>query len=492
MLHKQAQPSSDDRNQGAGMTRHARVVILGAGTAGLTALKEAQRYTDDIILVNAGPYGTTCARVGCMPSKALLEAAHAYGRRAWLKDIGIGGTDSLTADLPAVMSHVRELRDGFIAGPIRLAKSLGERSIHGQPTFLDPQTIEINGERIRADCVVIATGTRPVMPAAWRSFGTRVVSSDEVFELKVIGRRLAVVGLGPIGVELGQAFAQLGCEVHGFTSGSRVAGLHDSEINASLVGVLEQQMSVTTGAEASLHESGGHIVVEGGSHRAEVDWVLASLGRRPNLEGLALENLGVDLDSRGMPAFDAATLQISDLPVFIAGDVNGQRPILHEAADEGRIAAYHALHPDAECLSRRVPLGIVFTEPGVGFAGQTAQDLADSKHEFVTGSAGFDKQGRALTAGRNAGLLKVYADARDGRVLGAEMVAPDAEHLIHLLAWSIQQGLTLDQMLQMPFYHPTVEEGLRSALQAARRELGTRRSLPDLPLCHERADWALG
>ena len=474
------------------MTRHARMVILGAGTAGLTTLKEAQRYTDDIILINAGPYGTTCARVGCMPSKALIEAAHAFGRHTWLGEIGIDGTDSLSVDLSAVMAHVRELRDRFIAGPIRLASSLGERNIHGQPKFLDPQTIEINGERIEADCVVIATGTRPVMPAAWRSFGTRVVTSDQVFEQKVIGQRVGVIGLGPLGVELGQAFAQLGCEVHGFTSGPHVAGLHDSEINASLVRVLEQQMSVTTGVKASLHESGEYIVVEGGSHRVEVDWVLASLGRRPNLEGLGLENLGVNLDDRGMPAFDAATLRVSDLPVFIAGDVNGQRPILHEAADEGRIAAYHALHPDAECLSRRIPLSIVFTEPGAGFAGQTEKDLVDSEREFVTGSAAFDKQGRALTAGRNAGLLKVYVDAHDGLLLGAEMVAPEAEHLVHLLAWSIQQGLTLDQILQMPFYHPTVEEGLRTALQAARRELGTRRSLPDLPLCHERADWALG
>ncbi len=474
------------------MTRHAKMVILGAGTAGLTALKEAQRYTDDIILVNAGPYGTTCARVGCMPSKALLEVAHALGRRRWLADVGVGGTDALTVDLPAVMAHVRALRDRFIAGPIKLAKSLDECSIHGQARFLDAQTIEVNGERIHADLVIIATGTRPVVPEAWQSFGARVVTSDDVFELTAPGRRIGVVGLGPIGVELGQAFAQLGCEVHAFTRGPHVAGIDDDEVNASLIGVLEQQMSVTTGADVSLHESGEHIMVEGGSHRAEVDWVLASLGRRPNVDDLGLENLGVELDDRGMPTFDKATLRIGDLPIFIAGDVNGQRPLLHEAADEGRIAAYHALHPEAECLSRRTPVGIVFTEPGAGFAGQTAKALADNGHGFVTGSASFEKQGRALTAGRNAGVLKVHADARDGRILGAEVVAPDAEHLIHLLVWSIQQGLTLDQMLQMPFYHPTVEEGLRSALQAARRELGTRRKLPDLPLCHDRADWALG
>ena len=276
------------------MTRRTKVLILGAGTAGLTALKEAQRYTDDIMLVNAGPYGTTCARVGCMPSKALLEVAHAVGRRDWLAQVGVGGTDALAVDLPMVMAHVRVLRDRFIAGPIELAKSLGECSIHGKATFLDPHTVDVEGVRIQAETIIIATGTRPFVPDSWRAFGSRVVTSDEVFELKAPKRRVGVVGLGPIGLELGQAFAQLGCEVHAFTRGPHVAGLRDEEVNASLVEVLTKQMTVITEADVSLHEGGDHIIVEGGNHRAEVDWVLASLGRRPNIEGLGLECLGVE------------------------------------------------------------------------------------------------------------------------------------------------------------------------------------------------------
>lgn len=467
------------------MTRRTKILILGAGTAGLTALKEAQRHTDDIILVNNGPYGTSCARVGCMPSKSLLEISHAIGRRHWLSQAGIGGTDALSVDLPAVMRHVRTLRDRFIAAPIDLAHSLGERNIQGKATFIDPNTIDVEGVRIHADIIIIATGTRPVVPEPWRVFGSRIVTSDEVFELEAPKHRVGVIGLGPIGLELGQAFAQLGCEVHAFTRGSHVAGLSDDEVNDSLVEVLSQQMTLTTGADVSLHDGGDHIVVEGGNQSAEVDWVLASLGRRPNIEGLGLEALGVELDSRGMPVFDATTLQIGDLPIYIAGDVNGQRPLLHEAADEGRIAVYHALHPEAPCLMRRTPLGIIFTEPSAGHAGQTADRLSEAGIEFITGSARFNKQGRALTAGRNYGVLKIYADARSGLLLGAEMVTPDAEHLIQLLAWSIQQKQTVDQLLQMPFYHPTVEEGLRSALQSARRKLGKRQSQPDLPLCHD-------
>lgn len=473
------------------MTRSVRLAILGAGTAGMTALEEARRRTDDVLLINDGPYGTTCARVGCMPSKALVEVAHAYARRTWLAGAGIRGGTSLEPDLPAVMAHVRALRDRFTAGATRAVSGLGERSIHGRPRFVDAHTLEVNGERIEADAFVIATGSRPIVPEAWKALGDRLVTSDEVFELTAPARRVAVVGLGPIGVELGQAFAHLGCEVHAFTRGPHVAGLSDPAVNQSLVDALETSMaSVVTGADVSVQPAGDSVRVTSGAGSVEVDWVLASLGRSPNLEGLGLEKLGVDLDERGMPAFDAATLRIGELPIYIAGDVSGLRPLLHEAADEGRIAAYHALHPNAECLARRVPLGIVFTEPGAGRAGLAYRELPGTG--VVTGAVDFSRQGRAVMAGRNAGRLHVYVASDSGRVLGAEAVAPDAEHLLHLVAWSIQQGSTVDAMLQMPVYHPTVEEGLRTALQAARRELGRKRTQPDLPLCREAADQTLG
>lgn len=467
------------------MTQRVKLAILGAGTAGLTALKEARRYTDDVALINAGPYGTTCARVGCMPSKALLEVAHAYGRRDWLAECGMQGGETLAMNVPAAMAHVRRLRDGFTAGAISTAEALGERSIQGQPRFLSPTLLEVNGERIEAEAVIIATGTRPNLPEAWRQFGEHVVTSDEVFELKAPGRRMGVVGLGPIGVELGQAFAQLGCEVHGFTRGSRVAGLNAEAVNQSLLKALRRQMYITTEADVTLSEGEEGILIRAGDHAVEVDWVLASLGRRPNVEGLGLENLGVTLDARGVPAFDSATLRVGELPVFIAGDVDGLRPLMHEAADAGRIAAYHALNPEAECLARRTPMGAVFTEPGAGYAGLRGEALPDQG--VVTGSADFTRQGRALTAGRNVGYLQVYADKRSGRLLGTEMVAPEAEHLLHLLAWSIQQEMTVEQLLAMPFYHPTMEEGVRTALQAVRREFDKIRTQPDLPLCREPA-----
>jgi dihydrolipoamide dehydrogenase len=386
---------------------------------------------------------------------------------------------------------VRALRDRFIQGPIKLADSLGERSVAGKPRFLDANTIEVNGERITADATVVATGTRPIVPASWRELGRRVLTSDDLFEQPDLARRVAVVGLGGIGTELGQALADLGLEVHGYTQSEGIAGIGDPAVNAAMLTSLRRNMTVSTDVTVDLEAAGENAVqVNAGGESRQVDWVLAALGRRPNLDGLGLENLGLELDERGMPPMDPQTLQLGDMPIYIAGDVNGQRPLMHEAADEGRIAAYHALNPDAECLARRAPLAIVFTRPNAARVGLGYPDLpADS---YLVGEADFSRQPRALMNGENEGCLRVYVETETGRLLGAEMAVPQGEHLAHLLAWSIQQGMDVDTLLQMPYYHPVVEEGLRTALQGARRQMGERRSLPDLPLCGEAAAWALG
>ena len=473
------------------MTDTCKLAIIGAGTAGLAALKHAQRLTDDIMLIDHGPLGTTCARVGCMPSKALLAPAHAMEFVRSLGNAGIRGSDGLSADLPAVLAHVRGLRDRFIRGPIELVEELGERSLTGTARFIDAHTLQVGERRIKAQRIIIATGSHPLVPGPWRALGKRVITSDELFEQADLGHRVAVIGLGAIGAELGQGLALLGLEVHGYSQSVRIAGLSDPKVNESLLEILRKSMSVTTGVEVSLEAAGDHAVnVIAGDERREVDWVLAAIGRRPNLDGLGLEKLGVTLDRHGMPPFNPGTLQIGDLPIYIAGDVNRVRPLLHEAADEGRIAAHHALAPDAVRVRRRTAMGIVFTEPNAATVGQRREDLQHA--DVVIGSASFSRQGRALVMGRNAGQLHLYVQRDNAQLLGAELVAPDGGHLAHLLAWAIQQQLKVDDLLQMPFYHPVVEEGLRSALHDARKQLPQPRSPVDLPLCEPAVAWALG
>ncbi|QPN31674.1 dihydrolipoyl dehydrogenase [Diaphorobacter sp. JS3051] len=461
------------------MSQPLDVIILGAGSAGLAALREVRKRTDHWRIVNDGPWGTTCARVGCMPSKMLIEAANAYHARRALHTFGIEGADALRVDLPAVLRRVRALRDDFVAGTLA-ATDAGERAISGHARLLDAQRVEVNGQVYTARRIIIATGSRPIVPEDWLAFGNRILTTDTLFEQPTLGPRVAVIGLGPLGVEIAQALARLGVEVIAFATGNTVAGLSDPAINDALLARLKDEFIVNVGDKAELREVAGGIQVTNGSATVVVDQVVAAMGRRPNLEHLGLDTLGVALDDKGRPPIDPCTLQVGDLPVFIAGDADGDRPLLHEAADEGHIAGLNALAPTPRGFARRTPLAITFSQPHAAVVGQRHADLPEG--QWVGGTVDFARQGRARVAQCNHGRLNVYAEHGSGRLLGAELCAPAGEHMAHLLALAVEQRLTVHDLLRMPFYHPVLEEGLRTALRDAASRL-PKASDSDLAAC---------
>ena len=197
---------------------------------------------------------------------------------------------------------------------------------------------------------------------------------------------------------------------------------------------------------------------------------MPATGRTPNVDQLGLENTTLARDARGVPLFDPLTLQCGDSPVFIAGDANHVLPLLHEAADEGKAAGENAArYPQLQPMARRAPIAVVFSDPQIAMVGLRHADLPAG--QYVVGKVSFEDQGRSRVMLRNRGLMHVYAEQGSGRLLGAEWVGPRAEHIAHLLAWACQQQLTIGQMLDMPFYHPVVEEGLRTALRDAASQL---------------------
>ncbi|MEW6489842.1 MAG: dihydrolipoyl dehydrogenase [Thermodesulfobacteriota bacterium] len=451
------------------MHQKTRVAIVGAGSAGLSAVSEIRKLTDDFLLINAGPYGTTCARVACMPSKALIEIANAFHHRNRFETMGIRGADAVRADVPAVLRRVRQLRDGFVSGVVESTEALGDKNVRGRARFLEPNVLEVEGRVIEAERIVLATGSSPVVPEPWQALGNRVFTSDEIFERDDLPRRVAVVGLGAVGLELAQAMARLGGEVTGLDTARTLGGLTDPRVAEVLVETLEREFAVHLGQEAEPELRGNELWIAIGERRIPVDAVLMAVGRRPNLDDLGLEALGVELGEGGVPRFDPETLQVGDLPVFLAGDANGHRPILHEVADEGRIAGYGAVRDDGTCFARRVPLRLTFCSPNAAVAGTAWGQLPEA--DVVVGAADFGGQGRARMAGQDRGTLRVYASSPEGTVLGAEMAVPAGEHLAHLVAWAVDRGETVWSLLRKPFYHPTYEEGLRSALQDAAAQL---------------------
>ena len=454
------------------------VVIIGSGTAGLSALREVRRETEDLLLINEGHWGTTCAAVGCMPSKALIEAANAWHHRRRFAAFGVSGAEHLAVDVPAVLARVRRLRDRFVKGPESVRAELGGRAIAGRARVAGPGRVVIEsgeraGETIETRAVILAPGSRPVVPAAWHAYGNRILTTDTLFELRDLPRRIAVIGMGAVGVEMAQALARLGTEVACFGAGDRLAGIGDSKVNAILREALARECELHMGARAELSgepQGRGPIRVTAGAATFDADAVLAAMGRRPQVEGLGLETLGVPLDKRGLPALDSRTLQVGELPVWLAGDGNGDRPLMHEAADDGHIAGRNAVADGRLVHARRTELAIVFSEPGVARVGCGLDKLDPAR--IAIGEVDYSRQGRAVMGERAEGLLRLYAERDSGRLLGAEMCAPAAEHLAHLLALGMERELSVHQMLAMPFYHPVLEEGLRTALRDAARQVG--------------------
>jgi len=276
-----------------------------------------------------------------------------------------------------------------------------------------------------------------------------------------------------VGAELAQAFARLGIEVTGYGRSAFVSGLTDPRVNEQALALLRNELTLHVGGSAEITEVGNEFEVRSGVSRTSVDAVFAALGRRPNIDGLGLEHLGVALDADGMPPFNQHSMQIADLPIYLAGDATGELQILHEASDEGHIGGYNALQVKATCMQRRTRLMIVFSDPNIALVGARFAEL--DKNQTIVGSIDFSDQGRSRMAAENRGLLRVYADKSSGRLLGSEMCAPRGEHFAHLLALAIDRQLTVRQLLRLPFYHPVFEEGLRTAL----RELAVQ--LPATP-----------
>ncbi len=446
------------------------VAVIGAGTAGLAAYRAARAGGARAVIIEGGAYGTTCARVGCMPSKLLIaaaEAAHAIERAP-----GFGvHAGPVRIDGREVMARLRRERDRFVGFVLEGVDSIpaGDR-ILGHARFVDATTLEVAGERIRARAIVIATGSRPDIPPMLADLGERLIVKADVLSWDDLPKSVAVFGPGVIGLELGQALSRLGVRVVVLGRGGRLGPIADPVVREAALKAFAADFVLDPDAHVARVERVGdeveidYVAPDGACRRERFEYVLAATGRVPNVDDLGLASLGVKIGRRGVPVFDPATMQVESMPVFIAGDSADDIPLLHEAADEGRIAGENAArYPEAKPGLRRAQLGVVFTDPQIAIVGGGFGALAGKS--WAAGEVSFENQGRSRVMLRNQGHLRVYGELSTGRFLGAEMAGPDAEHIGHLLAWALQNRMTVAKMLEMPFYHPVVEEGLRTALR---------------------------
>lgn len=472
-------------------TREVKVAIVGAGTAGMRAYREVSAQTDALVLIEGGTYGTTCARVGCMPSKLLIAAAEVKHQSEQARRFGIELPGQAIVHGEEVMGRVRSERDRFVSFVLDYVERLpAAHKLRGMARFLDPHTLQVGDcYRVEAERIILATGSTAHIPPGFAELGERLMTNESLFYEKSLPESVAVFGAGVVGLELGQALHRLGVRTTLFGRSDRVGPLTDpavlkvarqtfsEELPFYPSGTLEGLTRNDQGVAISFRTRDGELI------RTRCDYVFAATGRKPALDRLALEQAGLSLDAQGVPYFDAQTGQCrnaatADQPetgshIFIAGDVEGTLGLLHEAADEGRIAGRNAFnYPDDMCsFPRRSPLSVIFSDPQIAMVGESHAALVARRADFAWGEADYSDQGRSRVMLQNKGLLRVYGEEGSGRLLGAEMVGPRMEHLAHLLAWAHQSKLQVNTMLDMPFYHPVIEEGLRTALRQLRHNL---------------------
>ena len=455
------------------------VAVIGAGSAGLPAYRAARMHTENVVLIEGGVYGTTCARVGCMPSKLLIAAAEAAHSIETASKFGVYSSKP-TINGHDVMKRVRSERDRFVGFVLESVENIDQNHhFRGHAQFIDNHTIQVEDKIIEAKSVVISTGSSPKLMSMFNGLGDRLVVNDDIFDWDTLPESVAVFGPGVIGLELGQALHRLGVRIRIFGLSGSLKPLSDMGIKSYAENLFKDEFPLDTKANIlGLELENEQVKIsfvdpKNGEEKEELfDFLLAATGRSPNVNDLGLENTKLELDSLGVPLYNSSTMQCGNSSIFIAGDVNNDLPILHEAADEGKIAGDNAARfPDIKSGLRRSPVTVVFCDPQIAIVGESWSEL-EGNENVVTGKVSFEGQGRSRIILKNKGLMHVYADQNSGLFLGSEFIGPHAEHLAHLMSWAHQQNMTIQQMLEMPFYHPVIEEGLRTALRDAESKLG--------------------
>ena len=447
-----------------------RVLVIGAGSAGRYAARQAGRLGAEVVLASPPPFGGLCILSGCMPSKALLRPAHVYHFiKTGLSDLGLSlDTSSLQADIPAMVSR----KDGMIR---EMAES-AHQSVTNDPTirfvpesarFLSRDSARIGSETLPFDRAVIATGSVPRIPAIPGISQDWLWTSDDVLVCRELPPAVIVMGAGPIGLELGQYLSMLGVRVEivevlhhwnrhidrrigeGYLDALRESGLPIH------LGLSPQKFETIQG-RAILHAT----TREGEMRRFEADRVLFATGRRAAVDGLDLKAAGIELTPSGALSVDPY-LRTSNPRIFAAGDVTGHLPVLNLATYHGEMAGKNAAleHP-LLVEERPVPLSI-FTEPEFARVGLSESEARARAIPVMAGYLPFSDLGRAIVNRQTNGALKITANAKTREILGAEMFGASAADLIHLMGVALSLGATVDSYQRILHIHPTMAEIVR-------------------------------
>jgi pyruvate/2-oxoglutarate dehydrogenase complex dihydrolipoamide dehydrogenase (E3) component len=444
------------------------LVVLGGGTAGLVTAAAAAGLGARVALVERSLLGGDCLNTGCVPSKALLASARAAAAARRAGTLGVRLEGEVAVDFPAVMERMRGLRaDIAHHDSAERFRGLGVDVFLGDARFTAPDQVQVGTQTLRFRRAVIATGGRAAVPPVPGLVEAGFLTNETVFNLTALPRRLVVVGGGPIGCELAQAFARLGSRVTLFQAAPRLLEREDGDAAELLAEVLQEEgVDLRLGARLERVQRRGsericHFEVGGAISELSADEILVAAGRRPNLEGLALEAAGVAHTARGVTVDDF--LRTTNRRIFAAGDVALPYQFTHLADASARLVVQNALFPWKKRFSSLIVPWSTYTEPEIAHVGLYEQQAWERGIAVETLTVPFADVDRAILEGETRGFVRLHVTRKKGRILGATIVGPHAGELISEVSVAIAGELSLGRIGSVIHPYPTLGEALRKA-----------------------------
>jgi dihydrolipoamide dehydrogenase len=455
--------------------REVDLIVLGGGPAGYVgAIRAAQLKMKVVCIDENQQFGGTCLRVGCIPSKALLESSHLYEEaKHGMTQHGIGISD-VRLDLAAMLRRKDQVVSTLTSGIQQLLKKNQVEAVVGRGKLIDPTTVEVTTadgtERFRAPRILLATGSRPASMRGVEEDGDRVGNSTSALKYPEVPKRLVVIGGGYIGMELGSVWRRLGSEVIVLEAMDRIFPGIDKEIAQIAMRIFEKQgiqFQLNKWVESAKVEGNRCVVRCKDSEPIECDRVLLATGRVPMNQGIGLESCGIETDKRGFVPVDA-NYRTGVPSIYAVGDLIGGAMLAHKAMEEAVVCvermAGQASHVNYDCIP-----AIVYTHPEIASVGQTEEQLTEKKIEYRKGVSPYAANGRARTIGEIEGRVKILADATTDRVLGVHIIGARAGDLIAEAATAIEFGASSEDIARLCHAHPTLAEVVHEAALAVDR-----------------------
>ena len=449
--------------------RQYDLIVIGGGSAGISAAQLAATLGARVALLDREALGGECLFTGCVPSKALLHVAHTAAQVRAAGALGLE-TQLAPVDLGQVANYVQRAIQTVQAqsdNPAHFVE-MGVDIAFGAVRFTRRDSVTVNGQPVRAKRFLIATGSHATVPPIPGLAGSDYLTNETIFSLRDLPRRLGIIGGGPVGCELGQAFARLGSQVTILQRAERLLPKDEPEASALLrsrleaEGVVVETQANVTQVERREDKKVVRFDTPAGARDIETDAILVAVGRSPNIAGLQLDVAGVRYDTRTGIAVDAR-LRTSNSCIYAAGDVIGGYRFTHAAARQGRTAVRNALFPGSARLDERVMPWATFTEPVVAHVGltetQARQRHGESVRVFVQP---FREVDRAMTDNAPEGFVKLVG-AQDGALLGAQVVGRSAGEYINELALALQGQLSLVDLAATTHVYPTMALAIQQA-----------------------------